>query len=553
MRTIQMILCLFCTLPCFAYQTRSVLPWVTHNDDYASLLTITNLSGGQAAVTLTAVRAGGETHQAEMTLAAGEQVASPAAALFGDLRSGSGFAVSLDSDNDQIMGSVLIGSTNTASGFSPARANALDRSGAGRHLYFGSADLDDSQAQTALVVANPETEPATVTFQVHTAGGDTVSATPIFIPGGGRGAIPTAHLVRDLFPDTAGTVYLTATGDQGLLGCAFTFNALGEPSMAAARAYVPSRGETDTLVGTVYYPWYDLARWDDVLVGPPLIGRYDSREQATIDAQIEQARDHGIDFFLMSWWGPDSWEDITLRDHYTQTESASTLDFAILFEMGILAEPESDAYNINDEATRARFIAHMRYIARTYFDHPAYLRFDGKPVIYFYGLTADDPTHAAGVASLIPLAREALRADGHDVYLLTDGPASMRFTPETEPMWRQFDGYLPYVLLAAHESYASDMNEQYAHWQEAATRLGKDFIPSVIPGFGTPGSEPFLARDPDRFRQICRDALAYLPANGAVVVSTWNEWHENTQVEADAAEGAFYLEIIRDVLAGGRR
>src|SRR3546814_10561410 len=58
----------------------------------------------------------------------------------------------------------------------------------------------------------------------------------------------------------------------------------------------------------------------------------------------------------------------------------------------------------------------MAQLADTYFDHPSYLRVDGRPVVILY-LTR---VLVGDVAGAMAEVREMLRARGHDPYVIPD-------------------------------------------------------------------------------------------------------------------------------------
>ncbi|MEM4847011.1 MAG: hypothetical protein QW794_04555, partial [Thermosphaera sp.] len=70
-------------------------------------------------------------------------------------------------------------------------------------------------------------------------------------------------------------------------------------------------------VGVYFYVWYssDGRHWDPsvdpvwAVVEQPVIRFYDSRDESVIKWQLKLIRDAGIDFIVISWWGPGSFED----------------------------------------------------------------------------------------------------------------------------------------------------------------------------------------------------------------------------------------------------
>lgn len=123
-----------------------------------------------------------------------------------------------------------------------------------------------------------------------------------------------------------------------------------------------------------YYSWYKLAHW----VGGSLArynrndDPYDSGDPSAIGRHIRQAQDAGIDAFLVSWWGRGSFINDNVRTLYRRLKGTG-IKAAIYFET------RSDAFT-----SKKRVVKQLKYVLDKYASKPHYLRYQGKPVIYFY-------------------------------------------------------------------------------------------------------------------------------------------------------------------------
>jgi len=82
-------------------------------------------------------------------------------------------------------------------------------------------------------------------------------------------------------------------------------------------------------IGVYFYPWYSVSEdrhWDNTVRDKPYIGYYDSYKEA------------GIDFIVLSWWGPNSFEDNTTRVIVKYLNGYS-LKFAIMIEPYLGQDP----------------------------------------------------------------------------------------------------------------------------------------------------------------------------------------------------------------------
>ncbi len=120
-----------------------------------------------------------------------------------------------------------------------------------------------------------------------------------------------------------------------------------------------------------------------------------------------------------------------------------------------------------------------------------------------------------------------------------------------------FDGVTAYNMHTSisgiGDNFAGRVRARYALWAEAADQHGVAFVPNVIPGFDDTAvrpeaAHPIIPRSVELFSAQLSDALAL--ASGPtrlVMITSWNEWHEDTSIEPGQEFGLEYLELLRDV------
>ena len=140
-----------------------------------------------------------------------------------------------------------------------------------------------------------------------------------------------------------------------------------------------------------------------------------------------------------------------------------------------------------------------------------------------------------GVGEVPEYVRRRLAAGGRRVHLVGDaaGPAWLPW----------FDGlhvYTPVTFLAR----GRDLGREYQARADAARASGVPFVAAVAPGFDdrtirVPGT--LVPRDGGAtYDATWRAALAVDPA--WVLVASWNEWHEGSEIEPSVELGTAYLE-----------
>ena len=258
----------------------------------------------------------------------------------------------------------------------------------------------------------------------------------------------------------------------------------------------------------------------------PEAGPYDSRDPALIRKQLTLARDAGLDGFAVSWWGRESEEALGLAALFPLAREAG-LVLAPYYETGDLWR--RGAFGVADD---------LISLLDRHGSEPAWLRVGGVPVVFLYASHRLRPRAWDAVRARLSAARRRL-------YLVADAPS-----PEwlaMRPDWlSRFDAlhvYTPVVFLARGRA-AGDVYERYA---TLASLAGRPFIPAVAPGFDdrqvrTPGTVVERAGG-STYNETWRAARSVDPP--WVLISSWNEWHEASEIEPSLEYGRRYLDATR--------
>jgi hypothetical protein len=256
-------------------------------------------------------------------------------------------------------------------------------------------------------------------------------------------------------------------------------------------------------------------------------GPYDSRDPGRIRAQLRLARAAGLDGFLVSWWG---------------RESEEALGLAALFrhagDTGLVLAPY---YETGDLRRRGALgvAADLENLLDRHGHEPSWLRVAGVPVVFFYASHRLRPVAWDAVLS-------RLAGRGRRLFLVADVPS-----PEwlaRRPDWLQrFDAvhvYTPVVFLAR----GRDLGLAYTTLATLARSAGRPFIPAVAPGFDdrqvrVPGTVVDRAGGAT-YDRSWQAALSVHPP--WILVSTWNEWHEGSEIEPSVEHGRRYLDATRE-------
>lgn len=239
-----------------------------------------------------------------------------------------------------------------------------------------------------------------------------------------------------------------------------------------------------------YYPWFPEA-WNQQGLDPfthynPSLGFYDSGATNVIEQHIQALEYGNVQAGIASWWGQGSKTDLRFPALLATTDAmGSSLRWAIYYE------PEGTG-----DPTVAQIAADLSYIRDRYAADPAYLRIDGRFVVFVYATGLDD-------CSMADRWKEANTVGAYVVLKVFSGYRTCTSQP---------DGWHQYGPASAEDSQA-----------------GYSF--TISPGFYKANeATPRLARDLTRWSQNIKDMVV----SGAPfqLITTFNEWGEGTAVES---------------------
>jgi hypothetical protein len=303
------------------------------------------------------------------------------------------------------------------------------------------------------------------------------------------------------------------------------------------------------LIGAYYYPWYSPERhWDSGYRGTPVLGEYDSADPNVINQHITWAREYGIDFFAMSWWGINSFEDKVIHGPFLDIVNHTNFQFAILYESAGQLKIRDGKIDLDNNATRQQLVSDFEYLADTAFIHPNTLTVDGRPVIFLY-LTR---TFVGDVPAALSAAKAAAIARGSKEPFIVGDEVYWQYPDQNRIGF--FDGVTAYNMHTSvpniAEGFAENVDRQYRAWAKIAAKQDTLFIPNILPGFDDTAvrpqaNHPVIPRSVELFTAQYYTAKELISSDhGIIMITSWNEWHEDTSIEPAEEEGTAYLEAL---------
>ncbi|XP_014233534.1 glycoprotein endo-alpha-1,2-mannosidase [Trichogramma pretiosum] len=254
----------------------------------------------------------------------------------------------------------------------------------------------------------------------------------------------------------------------------------------------------------------------------PNLGCYSSLDPQVIDLHMRQLRDAGIGVAVVSWSPPSSIDD-------TDSIMPDILDAAHRYQLKIAPhiEPYPGRNPIN-------LMEHIRYLLNQYASHPALYRMkresDGAvlPVMYIY----DSYVFPSSAWWELLSDRGNLTLRGTELDAIYIG-LLVESAHRNHIKKSHFDGFYTYFGINGF-SFGSS----WKNWRDLnkfANQNGLLFIPSLGPGYIDTQIRPWNAENTRHRRHGQYYEVAWRSAlnsgAGMVSITSFNEWHEGTQIE----------------------
>jgi len=323
----------------------------------------------------------------------------------------------------------------------------------------------------------------------------------------------------------------------------------GGSSGAAATA---EDAAVSSRVHAFYYPWYGnpqtdgrYANWNHPVAvrnGParqfpggddiganfyPALGCYSVNDPNTLEVHMQQLRRARVGVICVSWWGKGSYTDRALPGLF---DAAQKHGIQINFHL----EPHLGAGKRNARQVREAIVT----LLDAYGSSPALYRDvarGNRPMFYIYDSYLTNARQWATI--LAPQAEKTIRGTKYDAIVI-----GLWVKENEERFFRDghFDGYYTYFASDGF-TYGSTL----ANWARLAAWANENqmiFIPCVAPGYIDTRIRPWNSRNTRGREQGAyydREFQAAIAVQPEVIgITSFNEWHEGTQIEPAVAEKA---------------
>lgn len=301
-----------------------------------------------------------------------------------------------------------------------------------------------------------------------------------------------------------------------------------------------------------YYCWYGNGigsrHWNDSqhaggVTDMPKIGYYGSSSRTTIEEHLKMFEEMGINFLILNL--------------HIDGKGVSGYELAAAENIFSIVEENHSPVRLAIqicpyECKREQLIEILQVTAKMFGRRSSYLRMQGEPVIFFFwtGVQDGNKTWLNAIEDTTP---DCIRiASSLRMYSAKD---------ERSKTFGVFDGWSLYSPLELSQPSSWERLWRQAYRNHAAGTKGLK-IATVSPGYDDRhlrdnNRKGNLYRSIDRqagttYQKTIDFALSITEQPDLVLISTFNEYHENTHIEPSRTHGKLYMDMTKDFIQKAR-
>ena len=306
--------------------------------------------------------------------------------------------------------------------------------------------------------------------------------------------------------------------------------------------------EIQPIIQTIPYPIHDDDSWwhwnmeerawyppaNACSTNTPELGWYDSSDPSLIQTHLEQAEWAGLDAFVVSYWGYGSKELKNMKVIFEiAKEINSSVKIAPYFEIFLVAQDNKSYDEIVSHFTSELsqlydILLQVDYRDQIWFEN-------GSPVVWVYVTQAISKNAWLEVSS-------NLNAENKSFFFVADRPSNSAKVNTLFQAQHQYDVYAPSKSNTYLDTFYSVKRKSY-HFNQI-------FVAGVSPGYDdriVRDGNPPVSRDSGFFYEsVWNYAISLKP--DWISITSWNEWHEGTEIESSQENGNLALEQTRQFI-----
>lgn len=332
------------------------------------------------------------------------------------------------------------------------------------------------------------------------------------------------------------------------------------------------------LVGSYYYPWYTIKRWnnDHNVTDKPYLGPYDNSNISVINQHVDWAKQAGIDYFIYAWLGTNKEEhdyETKITDNFIRQTSKINYKIMPLYETPLALNQSPNKIDFDQKylpgiTVGDQFINDMLAFSNQAYNAEHFLRIDNCPrvAIYLARNMLNQATYFNKLKKALSNRNQCLDFTADVSFWSSSDKPLARSKQSSEDQWawlaNNFSAVFGYNMyshdinvykikedLAFDEIFLRAKSVNQEKWEQRSHDVGLKYHYSIQPGYddrllrgndrpAAPPSEKFLLEDWERID-------ASLSKDDHILITSFNEWYEGTALEPSKKNGSSLISANR--------
>lgn len=310
---------------------------------------------------------------------------------------------------------------------------------------------------------------------------------------------------------------------------------------------IPQVNLTQNAKVGAYYSQYKTTDWAKGYADTPLLGQYNPLTATVVDQQIAWADSGGVDFFVFKWDGTSYNSMLTL---FQKESSNGNIKMVIDYNTTHLKATNNTPLT---GVLLTQMINEWKTLSDTYVKQSDYYQVDGRPVVMLSPLNLSSASaNSIDYGMVADTLRSVMRSWGYNPYIIGEMTTGWDApTNHPQEVIRAFDG----IVLTNWKTndydraygFFSYCDLSYQNWKNVLNSWGVDYVPSIFAGYNSPSDTKgyVIARTDSNYVSYCNIAKRSMGKMSIVLINSWNDFINGTQVEPATDYGAQYLRITK--------
>ena len=318
---------------------------------------------------------------------------------------------------------------------------------------------------------------------------------------------------------------------------------------------IPQTNISSEVITGAYYNNFSTAVNEAKSPEVPELGWYTTADAGVMEQHVEWADKAGLDFFIFTW--DNTGNEAGLIDLFDAARNTKQADVKYILRYNTSHLGLSNENPLQGEVKYRQMMNDFVDILNVYLSSDSYYTIDGKPVMIMTPANlSSDALLSIDYAKVVSSLKHDLKSFFNlDLYIIgemtTGWVAPVNYA---DHQVYSFDGFtLRDWKTRSYDvffGYFSFLDINWNNWKTTLAKRNVDFVPCIYPSYNDRKNDTksyyyTFSEDgnTDDFVNFCNVAKRNMGSNQIVLMNSWNNWNEGTNLEPSDLKEENFLNV----------